>query len=223
MTLVQSLTQYCIENLTQTNDWYTWKINEKNIPVKIDLPKGNHYQKNLTLKYELNKAWKTEADKIKKGEIIKYYIEGWGGIKSNSDDKMKDYMYSSPEYLLDYGGNGIASWSKALVIHNPDKYAIFDARVSISLNCLQIVYKVGTKKLFPNIGSRNKKVKEGQKLIKDYSNKNRWEKVNKTTFYLEYLSLLKEVTVTTNTNLSTIEMLLFSKAEELVNKIKNLA
>lgn len=223
MKLVESLDQYCFENINETNDWYNWKINENKIPIKVNLPKGNHYSRNLALKFELHKAWKAESNKEKKGVIIKYYIEDWGGIGKNSDDLMKDYMFSSPESLIIYGKNGIASWSKALVIHNPDEFAIFDARVSISLNCLQIISPVSNKILFPNIGSRNQTVKEGQELIKDYSKQNKWEKVNNASFYTEYLSLLREVSRNRKTNLSTIEMLLFAKAEELVNEIKNFA
>jgi hypothetical protein len=220
MKLIESIDQFCIENLNDTNDWYNWKINENNIPVKVNLSKGNQYLRNLDLKFELNKAWKAEPNKEIKGAIIKYYIKDWGGIARNSNDLMKKYMFSSPDSLIDFGKRGIASWSKALVIHNPDEYAIFDARVSISLNCLQIIYPVSNKILFPNLGSRNKTVVEGQKLIKNYSRTNQWEKTNKKTFYLEYLSLLREVSRNRNTNLSTVEMLLFAKAEELVNRIK---
>lgn len=223
MKLVESLDQFCLENLNETNDWYNWKINEANIPVKVNLPKGNHYLRNIALKYELHNAWKAEPNKEKKGAIIKYYIKNWGGIARNSDELMEEYMFSSPESLIEYGKNGIASWSKALVIHNPDKYAIFDARVSISLNCLQAIYPVTNKILFSNIGSRNQTVIEGQELIKNYSKLHKWGKINKTTFYLEYLSLLREVSKNRNTYLSTVEMLLFAKAEELVNKIKNFA
>ena len=223
MDIFESLDHFCLENLDETNDWYTWIINESKIPINIKLPIGNQYLKNITLKEELHKAWEAEPDIKKKGKIIKYYIKDWGGIGTNSEDSMKIYMYSSPGTLIKYEKNGIPSWSKALVIHDPQIYAIFDARVSISLNSLQIIYNTANKELFPILASRNKTITEGQRIIKQISKQNNWEKVDKTTFYLNYLTLLKKVARNRNTNLSTIEMLLFAKAESLVNKIKNFA
>ena len=223
MDIFESLDHFCLENLDETNDWYTWRINESKIPINIKLPIGNQYLKNITLKEELHKAWEAEPDIKKKGKIIKYYIKDWGGIGTNSEDSMKIYMYSSSGTLIKYGKNGIPSWSKALVIHDPQIYAIFDARVSISLNSLQIIYNTANKELFPILASRNKTITEGQRIIKQISKQNNWEKVDKTTFYLNYLTLLKKVARNRNTNLSTIEMLLFAKAESLVNKIKNFA
>ena len=223
MKILESLDHFCLENIDETNDWYTWNINESKIPVNIRLPIGNQFIKNRSLKEELNKAWESEADRIKKGEIIKYYIQDWGGIRTNSVDSMKIYMQSSPDSLIAFGKKGIPSWSKALVIHNPQLYAIFDARVSASFNCLQIIYDVENKELYPNLASRNRTISEGHRMIKRISKQNNWMKVNKTTFYLDYLTLLKKVARNRNTDISTIEMLLFAKAEYLIERIKYIA
>jgi len=219
MYLLESLNSFCLEYFNETNEWYNWKVDESKIPTDIKLPIGNHYFKNISLKEELHKAWKLESDTKKKGEIIEYYIKVWGGIPSNSEYSMNDYMNSSPDSLIEHGKKGIASWSKALVIHNPEKYAIFDARVSISLNCLQIKYDIKNKVLFPMIGSRNKTITKGQKMIKSISKQDNWQKVNKSTFYIDYLKLLSNVANSRNTSIASVEMLLFAKAEILVNEI----
>jgi len=197
----------------------TWEIDESKIPISIKFSKGNQYLQNIYLKDELHKAWKSEPDIQKKGEIIKYYIKDWGGILRNSDNSMNTYMYSSPDSLIDFGINGIASWSKALVIHNPQKHAIFDARVSTSLNCLQILFDTKDKVLYPLLSSRNKTIKVGQGIVKQISKNENWGKINKSTFYFDYLKLLEKVANTRETNISTVEMLLFAKAETLVRKI----
>jgi len=220
MDLFESLNSFCLAHLNETNDWYTWKIDESKIPIDIKLPKGNQYLKNISLKEELHKAWEFESDIKKKKEIIKYYIKDWGGIASNSEYSMNDYTTHSPDFLIAKGKKGIASWSKALVIHNPEKYAIFDARVSISLNCLQIVYDIKDKILFPNLGSRNKTVSEGQKKISQISKQDNWQKVNKSTFYIDYLQLLRNVGNSRKNSIATVEMLLFAKAEMLVNETR---
>jgi hypothetical protein len=223
MDLYESLNSFCLKQLSETNDWYSWRIEETKVPIEIKLPGGNQYLKNLILKEELHKAWNLETAIEKKGEIIKYYINDWGGIRTNSASSMNVYIHYAPDSLIKYGEKGIPSWSKALVIHDPEKYAIFDARVSVSLNCLQIVNDVENKVLYPILGSRNKTVTEGQKIIRLISKRDLWVKVNKSTFYDDYLKLLKKVANDRNTNISTVEMLLFAKAEMLINEIKALS
>jgi hypothetical protein len=195
---------------------------ENNIPCGIILPSNlNKYKKNILLKNELHKAWIMEVDEIKRSAIIEYYIKTWGGIRTNSQKTMKEYAFGHPDILIKNGKTGISSWSKALVIHDPSCYAIFDARVSMSLNCIQITFNFNNKVLFPLINSRNNKVKEGIKIIKQKSKLENWLKKDDMAFYTDYLSLLKDVAEKRKTDISTIEMLLFAKAEFLVDKIKN--
>jgi hypothetical protein len=223
MKISDALNQFCNEFLNDNNDWYNWKINESKIPDGIRLPNGNQYIRNIALKHELHRVWASESDITNKGNLIQYYIKDWGGIRTNSNASMENYMLGTSSTLIGFGEKGISSWSKALVVHNPHVYAIFDARVSTSLNCLQIIYDIDKKELFPILASRNKEVAEGQRLIKRIAKENSWKKVSKDTFYHDYLALLKKVAEKQNTDLSTVEMLLFAKAEELVKKIKNFA
>lgn len=218
MNIKDALCLYCKDNLNDENDWYRWKkIDESKIPIEVKLPDGNSYFKNLSLKYELHKAWINEKDITKRGRIIKYYIEDWGGIRSNKKF-MDDYISREPDRLLSFGKNGIASWSKALTIHNPNKYAIFDARVSISLNYLQFRFNTKNKVLYPILSSQNKRINESGRLIKQIALLEGWGKVDSLTFYSDYLNLLKEVSEVNDTDISTIEMLLFAKAESLVDE-----
>lgn len=221
MELWEALNDFCIKNLNKANEWYDWKFNETIIPFKVNLPNGNNYVKNIALKEELHKIWISESDTETKEKLVKYYIKNWGGILRIGDQKIKLYANSSSDFLIGLKKEGIASWSKALVIRNPEEYAIFDARVSISLNCLQIIYPVKNKVLFPNLVSRNKTVKKGQEIVKLNSKLNSWDMVNLKTFYKDYLVLLKKVAFNRKTNISTVEMLLFAKAEKLINRIEN--
>jgi hypothetical protein len=43
MDLYESLSSFCIEYLSDTNDWYSWNINESKIPIEINLPEGIQY------------------------------------------------------------------------------------------------------------------------------------------------------------------------------------
>jgi hypothetical protein len=218
MDLIEAIDRFCGENLSEHNNWYDWKFNESLIPIDSRLLFGNPYSKNIILKHELHNAWKNEPDRKKKAEIIKYYIKVWGGIKRNSDNLMEKYS-TNPHFFIDLGKKGIASWSKALVIHDPNKYAIFDARVSISLNYLQLKFNTSNKVLYPILGSQNKKITESGQQIKLKAKADNWGKVNSSTFYSDYLKILDKVSKSRNTNISTIEMLLFAKSEFLVDEM----
>ena len=53
-------------------------------------------------------------------------------------------------------------------------------------------------------------------IIKDTAKTESWKKANVNNFYIQYLKILNTAAKELNTNISTIEMLLFAKAEELV-------
>ena len=82
--LTKTITDYSKEHIDALNDWYSWReINEEKLPLGIELPKGNQYTKNLSLKKQLNKCWKEAQDDKVKFELIEYYISTWGGIHTN--------------------------------------------------------------------------------------------------------------------------------------------
>ena len=218
--LQQAVSEYTKQFLDANNDWYNWReINESKLPSDINLPSGNQYKKNIALKKQLHKQW-VSGNNERRFTLIKYYIADWGGIHTNSIDSLNEYSTKSASDLIKNGKKGIASWSKAIVLHDPDKYAIFDARVAISLNCIQLLNNVDNKKLYPILSSRNKVVAAGNKYIKEKAKEERWTKADDSIFYKEYLNLLKTTAQKTNSDVSTIEMLLFAKAEELVQQTK---
>jgi hypothetical protein len=116
--------------------------------------------------------------------------------------------------LIKRGINGVSSWSKALVLHDCNKYAIFDARVSISLNYLQVINNTKDKILFPILPSQNNKIKFANRKLKEISKD--WKKVGNNEFYSLYLELLYVTAKELNTNISIIEMLLFAKATYVI-------
>ncbi len=217
--LKDAIVELCNDYFNESNDWYDWRrINETLIPQQITLPEGNQYKKNIALKEKLHSKWKSETDLSRRGELIEYYIKTWGGIKGNKAVAMEEYKTSSDKELIAKGVKGIASWSKALVVHDYNQYAIFDARVSCSLNTLQIIYQTREKKLFPILASQNKRIIIANKKIKSISKERNWIISNQFTFYNDYLELLSGVANELNSNISTVEMLLFAKAEELYEK-----
>jgi hypothetical protein len=214
MTLIEAVTKLASKSLKGENSWYVWEIDRNKIPKGVTITIGSQYSENLKLKYELHKLFKM-GDKKMNAELIEYFIKTWGKIKGNKPETMENYKNEThPKKLIEKGVKGVASWSKALTIHDPDKYAIFDARVSVSLNCLQIINSTTSKLLFPLLPSQNNKIKHTNKLLKGNCMK-RWDLAQNNCFYLQYIGLLKAVAKEVKSNIVTIEMLLFAKAEDL--------
>lgn len=220
MKLRDALIRLCNENINQTNDWYSWRtIDEAKLPSGISLPEGNHYQKNIALKVKLNQLWLGEHDITRQEEVIKYYISTWGGVRGNKSARISEYASQLPDQLIGRGKGGVASWSKALVVRDPNQYAIFDARVSVSLNCLQILDNTDIKTLYPVLPSQNKSITHANARIKEIARVDGWNILSNSTFYESYLSLIRDVARECQTDKSTVEMLLFSKAIDLARAI----
>jgi hypothetical protein len=202
-------------------DWYHWVVKDIYLPKGIELTNESKVKRNLQLKEKLHSMW-IQSNEETKGNLIEFYIVKWGGIKTNRTDSLNIYKTNSASDLINRGKRGVSSWSKALVVHDCNKYAIFDARVSSSLNILQILAKNENKVLFPILSSRNNIIIKGNLKIKEISMNESWSKLSNNNFYTEYINLLKIVAEELNTNISTIEMLLFAKAENLVIELINL-
>jgi hypothetical protein len=194
---------------------YKWKINSTKLPKGIKLnEKKSLFHQNLNLKHELtNQYKKVSKDKKEIKKLIKYYIYDWGGIHKNSDTTLNSYCDKSPVDLIKNGKKGIASWSKALTVVNYKEYAIFDARVSVSLNGLILQYLGESAEFFPILPTRNKEIKEfNQKLRQKI---NRQDIIDSVLFYQTYLGIIKMVAKELNVDIAEVEMCLFAYSEEI--------
>lgn len=84
---------------------------------------------------------------------IKWVIYSWGGItKQGNDDETWPNIFKNYEdavvtdFVKEQKNNRIASWSKIFAFVDSIKYAIFDARVAMSLNA--ILEEVGDRNYF---------------------------------------------------------------------------
>jgi len=161
MTLQEAIAAHGRVNLTETNDWYRWPVNPIFLPTGVVLPEGSYYAQNVALKQQLSALYSSANTQVKK-EITNYYISKWGGIKKNTDEKIRSYALDTPASLIAKGSQGIASWSKALCIRCPNDYAIYDARVALSLNCLQIIAAVARLYSLSLQGKTNELMKEAE-------------------------------------------------------------
>lgn len=217
MTLQDAIVAHARANLTETNDWYRWAVNPRFLPNGIVLPMGSPYVQNVALKLRLSDMYSTANDDLKQ-ELTYYYIVKWGGIKGNTEENIRSYALDTPALLIARGSKGIASWSKALCIRCPNHYAIYDARVASSLNCLQIISPVNTSILFPLLLSQNKPISFGNRMLRPYASAHGWRVAHEGEFYARYNTILSSAAQLLGSNLYTVEMLLFAKAPELLRE-----
>lgn len=221
MDLLESLFEFAKAHIDSENTWYDYDFDTFRIPVDMTIYGGTSYHRNVALKYALHEHWKG-GDEDTKAKVIRWFICEWGRIRGHKEETMKCYANSDPNDLISWGKYGVASWSKALSIYDPDRYAIFDARVSTSLNALQIISGVENPTLFPVLPSQNSKISKGNRLFPGYAASKRWHKLQNSTFYRLYIRLLEQTLAKMpemdKMGIYTIEMLLFSYAEELLKR-----
>lgn len=215
MNIKSALLDFSKENIGNLSSTYKWPINLDHLPIQLNISGDGSYEKNIDLRFQLHSSYLSSETFEEKYSLIKWYIYNWGGVKTNNQKTLELYTSSSPQELIERGAQGIASWSKALSIINPTEYAIYDARVAMSINALQIIYDIDSHEYYPPLLSRNKTINSCKEQIK--TTIKQWKKAKDTDFYQNYLNLLKEVANDLGNNVThhDIEMLLFAYAEEL--------
>lgn len=213
--LIPTLRDYLEAHVGGLDESYKWPMPRVEPPVPITLGGGSLAAQTLRLKAELAAAWATEA--VPRMSLASWYVRKWGGIGRLSDRTLMEYVMASEVALADYRTYGVASWSKVLALRNPRQFAIFDARVSASLNALLLL--TGRRDcIFPALPSRNTKILAFQ----------RWQHQNGDQTgagsrplkkpYRRYLEVLRGASADLGPDgLSKAEMILFAHAEGLAS------
>ncbi len=184
------------------------------------------YQANVRLKGSLQNAWENSNDDDNtRNDIAEWVIKNWGGIKTNKPKTIARYATEARSASPETPIQGIASFSKVLAASNPEKYAIYDARVAVSLNAIQLLAGVGDDGIaFPYLPGRNKitgdtssKPQRGFSTKVAFSRKTlcgslQWQKIRRDDAYSAYLNLLANLP---KYRIYELEMTLFAQAETL--------
>lgn len=195
---------------------YTWGLDTAKLQAHLNLSvqSGSSYDKNLDLKRQLGAEWTSKPGN--RDKVADYYVRVWGGIKGNAPGKVSSYVAAiSKGASLPF--DGIASWSKVATAANPEEAAIFDARVSVSLNALQVLAAGPDAAYFPSLPSQNKVIKAISPLLKAGGQRRGWISVPKEETYAAYLNLLSRASagMPGALRIARAEMILFANAEAL--------
>jgi hypothetical protein len=222
-TLETALGELVEKHFDKRNDWYAWRrLNLQRLPPGVTVNRaGNQYQQTVEMKRELHRIWKKDPGRHE--ELANYIVVTWGGIKGNNQETIAGYARRAESELIGLGKTGIASWSKVLCIRDPNSYAIYDARVAVALNSLQVAAKVRQPKLFPMLASQNRAhMPEAVAAISSCAAESRWPQHADATFYNTYLELLRGAAAASRSKsgvtIMTVEMLLFSQFAELARQ-----
>lgn len=111
----------------------------------------DNWRRNVKLRYKLSEHWKglVERDNLNEAlAITRWIIKDWGGIKNITDATIKGHFLDAvyQKHFLPF--DHISSKSKALALIRPEKLQIYDARVAVSLNVIQLAADTETRLYF---------------------------------------------------------------------------
>lgn len=103
---------------------------------------GDSAERNIHLRTLLVKPLKSRNPAVRL-DAIRWIVYSWGGVRGKRGkeeawvDELKNYQPDVVEkFINEKGKDRIASWSKVLGFADSSSYAIYDARVAMSLNAI---------------------------------------------------------------------------------------
>lgn len=208
---------------------YAWKLSDvawsklnadfDHTAFSDDLPKQN-----IALKHHLSKRWAT-ANADEKMRLAQWIVKDWGGIKRNKKEKILRYVDRADAERPMTPFEGVSSYSKILAIKDPMRYAIFDARVAVSLNAIQLLLLkaglLGPPNLlaFPTPWGQNARMQRFWTAAFPSGMTNlAFERLGEDETYSTYLYVLRQISQQTAKTILELEMFLFAQADDLGNR-----
>ena len=196
----------------------------------LRLEGSTNYEKNVSLKILLSDQY--SRGNLDLDKVSKWIISSWGKKKKISKN-LDEYLTHVKDKKYPNSLEGVASYSKLFAMLYPLEFAIYDARVAVSLNVIQLLSEEKQGIFFPYLSGRNR-ITGYQNTGRGFSNigqfkkeqiertsQKNWIFLSKRNVYQLYNSLLLKLCKQNACKLWDIEMLLFSKAEDLVLQIKD--
>jgi hypothetical protein len=177
-------------------------------------------KQNIELRDHLMARW-AKANAREKTRLATWIIEDWGGIRSNKQTTIDGYVAMADTLDPTTPLTGVSSYSKVLSMRDPDKFAIYDARVVASLNAIQLILRVRDETsinflAFPTPSSRNKEVIRFCKMFpsKILTETYGFQRVPDDDAFSSFLKILGELKKEMNLRILQIEMELFARCED---------
>ena len=217
--LEATLVSYATQHLPALPNNYSWKFDPAVVHTDfgVTVTGVTWYDKTRALKRGLSQVWASRPNK--RTALADYAVRIWGGVKRNAPTTIDSYVQTVSQGDVPKTHKGIASWSKVAAFSEPNEHAIFDARVSFSLNAIQLLSGGGQCWWFPHLAGQNKLLRETWPVLRTRAEVQKWTAIESTQVYSTYIVLLKSVSRSLRKDIDDVEMLLFAKAEELARAV----
>lgn len=216
---ISTLITYFTSELPKLKKNYKWRIPQIDGFEKSG-EKG--YLANIELKKYFNEKW-MELCNEERVALSKIIVSDWGGVKNNHRKTLESYVTEIESDNPSTPIKGIASYSKIFSVTDLNEYAIYDARVAVSLNAIQWNAKLKKGIAFNYIPGRNNITGHAGKRIgfayqDQFKVKNLvkygWIRLKRDETYCCYMDVLTEcLKHFHNFKLYDLEMVLFANAE----------
>lgn len=111
----------------------------RQIPIS-SLTDADRSKANVMLRRALHLPSFVEPERTR---VASWIVRDWGRVTSRSEQDIGTWMrelgeFGVPEvetFVQRRGIGGVSSWSKLLAFADPNRYAIYDARTALTLNC----------------------------------------------------------------------------------------
>lgn len=214
------LRSFARSNLPSLPQVYTWKYDLAVVQQSFGLHIGgaNWYERTRELKSQLAQAW--AASPSRRADLADYAVRVWGGVRGNAADTLLSYVDAVSQGKTPATHKGIASWSKVAAFSDPERHAIFDARVSFSLNAIQLLDEEEAPCWwFPQLPGRNTLLTQTWPILKARARTQGWSRMGSDETYPRYITLLERAAGPLGVGIADLEMLLFAQAEALAHQV----
>lgn len=221
--LEKLLHAYAQQHLPLLPQSYVWKFDAAVVAqqFQVAIAGDSWYAKTCALKNAMATLWAAHPEH--RMAYAHYAVSTWGGVRTNAPATMERYVHIVGAGQLPAHYQGIASWSKVAAFSAPQEHAIFDARVSFSLNALQLLQGAGEGCWFPKLPGRNTLLTAVWPLLQAHARLHAWQRLPAAQVYPRYMAALREVSQALGVTIGDVEMLLFAKAEALAHAVREAA
>lgn len=101
----------------------------------------NDWQRNINLRKEVSRLWREAVDENNLNlsfDLARWMVKDWGGIKNITDSTIGKHNFAALNKLFNLKFDHISSKSKVITLPDPYTYQIYDARVAVALNVMQL-------------------------------------------------------------------------------------
>lgn len=191
----------------------------------------NNWRRNVKLRHKLSEYWGglVKAGRINDAfAITRWLVKEWGGIKRIRDDTINQHFWDAINQKYSLPFDKISSKSKVFALANPDALQIYDARVAVSLNSIQLAANTDVRIYFTIPETRIKSIQFNDDCFQARLPQGAFEEfdfvsITLDSIYSAYIELVNRLALRMSVSPVDVEMRLFGLAFDFCENPKTLS